>query len=71
MDSMVKKITADLLHGRKDLDQQVNTSRIVDTSQSLVNHSIFGRTYVQQSYGVCDTSRSFVNLSMVGRTYII
>ena len=34
----------------------------MDTNQNLVNHSIFGRTYVQQCHGFRDTSQGFVNL---------
>ena len=37
-------------------------SRIVDTNQNFVNHSIFGCTYVQQCHGFRDTSQGFVNL---------
>ena len=29
-------------------------------SRNLVNHSIFGRTYVQQYHGICYTSQDFV-----------
>ena len=41
---------------------RLTVSWIVDTNQNLVNHSIFGRTYIQQFHGFCNTSQDFVNL---------
>ena len=47
-------------HASKSLQNVRST-----VSRKLINHSIFGHTYVQQCHGICDTSQSIVNSSIL------